>query len=346
MTENDDKYNFVGKVDLEVDKDRYLVGNLRWKDVIITLPFALLGALISYLLYKYSGLNFSSKGAFIIYAIIFSPAILVFISTSAQAIEYDRKEVKLINRVFYQRHFSKKKKIFQYTNDKINGKRDFMEDIRSQFGIYDISKECYELLDEDDHIVKVIQVSCINVTALPKSDQRKIYKSFETFNNKLDFRLFPIQITTKTTPINLDQYIENCREIFTNSENKADRLFGDSYLKFANDIQKDKKMVSKSPYIVIKRKKKSNEDSYQVLEELAERLVSSVENMLPSQYALKAKILNNEELYKLLHFSLDYQNANILTSNNIDSNSIITFSDQDNKEFDEYWKNKQESKIM
>lgn len=344
MTENDDKYNFVGKVDLEVDKDRYLVGNIRWKDVIITLPFALLGALISYVLHNNVGLDIKGMGVYL-YAIAFAPAIIMFFIASQTAKDYNRKEVKIINKIVYLNQFNKRNKVFHYSNNKITGKRDFMEDIRSQLGIYDISKECYELLS-DDYIVKVIQVSCINVTTLPKSDQRKIYRSFETFNNKLDFRLFPIQITTKTTPINLDRYIEDCREVFSNSENKADRLFGDSYLEFANDIQKDKKMVSKSPYIVIKRKKKNNEDSYQILEELAERLVSNIENMLPSQYSLKAKILNNEELYKLLHFSIDYQNANILTTNNIDSNSLVTFSDQDNEEFDRYWNEKRESKIM
>lgn len=344
MTEKEDKYNFVGNVDLEVDKDRYLVGNLRWKDVIITLPFALLGALICYILYKYAGITFGGTGSFIIYGIIFSPAILIFISTSASAIEYERKEVKLINKFFYRRHFNKKKKVFEYTNDKITGKRDFMEDIRSQFGIYDISRECYEMLD--GYIAKVIKVSSINVTALPKSDQRKVYKGFENFNNKLDFRLFPIQIATKTTPISLDKYIEDCKTVFANSESKADRLFGDSYLAFANEIQKDKKMVSKSPYIIIKHKQKENEDSYGVLEELAERLVSDVENMLPSQYSLKAGILNNDELYQLLHYSIDYLNANLLSANQVETDSFITFSDQDNERFNEYWEEKRESKIM
>ena len=33
-----------------------------------------------------------------------------------------------------------------------------------------------------------------------------------------------------------------------------------------------------------------------ILDELAERLVSDVENMLPSQYSLKAEILNNDDV--------------------------------------------------
>lgn len=342
----ENKYNFVGKVDLEVDKDRYLVGNLRWKDIIITLPFALIGIFIAYLLYKNFGYSFGSTGGFIVYVVLFAPAIIVFFITSVNAPDYERKEVKIINYLNYQRKYGKRNKIFEYNNKPINRKRDFMEDIRSQFGIYDISRECYEMFDPEDYIAKVIKVSCINVTALPLSDQRKVYRGFETFNNKLDYRLFPIQIATKTTPISLDSYIEECKVIFNNSEDKADRLFGESYLSFANDIQRDKKMVSKSPYIIIKKKKKANEDSYAILDELAERLVSDVENMLPSQYSLKAEILNNDELFSLLHYSIDYLNANLLSANQVETGNYVTFSDNDNARFNEYWKEKQESKIM
>ena len=123
-------------------------------------------------------------------------------------------------------------------------------------------------------------------------------------------------------------------------------MFGESYLEFANEIQKDKKMVSKSPYVVIKHKKKDNEDSYAILDELAERLVSQIESMLPSQYSLSAKVLNNEELFRLLHYSIDYLNANYLEAHNIENSSGITFSDEDNKAFQNYWKEKENSSIM
>lgn len=52
-----------------------------------------------------------------------------------------------------------------------------MEDIRSQFGIYDISRECYEMLD--GYIAKVIKVSSINVTALPKVTKGKYIKALK-----------------------------------------------------------------------------------------------------------------------------------------------------------------------
>lgn len=344
MNPKDDKYNFVGRIDLEVDKDRYFIGNIRWKDVIITSPFMIFGAIMCVILANYLHVSVGKGIGFILYTLVLLPAIFMWFATSLVAEEYDRNKVKLINKYFYYRSFQKKQKVFEYTNAKLEGKSDFMVDIRSKFGIYDISKECYEKLD--DEIAKVIRVSSINVTSLPKSDQRKVYRGFEEFNNKLDFRMFPIQITTKTTPISLDNYIEECKEIFNESENKADRLFGDSYLKFANEIQKDKKMVSKSPYIVIKRKKKDNEDTYAVLEELAERLVSQIENMLPSQYALSAEILNNEELFQLLHYSIDYLNANVLEANHVDNASFVTFSDKDNKAFKEYWREKENNSIM
>lgn len=341
---NQDKYDFVGKIDLEVDKDRYLVGNIRWKDIIITSPFMLFGIIMCVIFAKYLHISVGQGIGFILYALVLMPAIIMWFVVTLTSEEYDRKKIKLINKYFYYRSFQKRKKTFAYSNEKIERKSDFMEDIRSKFGIYDISQECYEKLD--DEISKVIRVSSINVTSLPKSDQRKVYRGFEEFNNKLDLRVFPIQITNKTTPISLDNYIEECKQIFNSSERKADRLYGESYLKFAQDIQKDKKMVSKSPYVVIKRKKRNNEDSYAVLEELAERLVSQIENMLPSQYSLTAKILNNQELFELLHYSIDYLNANYLETNNIDSASFVTFSDEDNKAFEDYWKDRESNTIM
>ncbi|WP_368909180.1 hypothetical protein [Staphylococcus epidermidis] len=343
MSEQDNKYNFVGKIDLEVDKDRYLIGNIRWKDVIITSPFMAFGAIMCVILSKYLHIKIGAGIGFLLYALALSPAIAMWIIVTMVAEEYDRSKIKVINKIFYLRDFRKRKKTFGYSNEKIERKSDFVEDIRSKFGIYDISRECYEKLD--DEIAKVIRVSSINVTSLPKSDQRKVYRGFEEFNNKLDFRVFPIQITNKTTPISLDKYIEECKEIFNASESKADRLFGESYLKFASEIQKDKKMVSKSPYIVIKRKKRNNEDTYAVLEEVAERLVSQIENMLPSQYSLSAEILNNEDLFELLHYSIDYQNANTLDINNISNNSFVTFSDKDNEAFEQYWKERESKTI-
>lgn len=82
-----------------------------------------------------------------------------------------------------------------------------------------------------------------------------------------------------------------------------------------------------------------------MLEEVAERLVSQIENMLPSQYSLSAEILNNEDLFELLHYSIDYQNANTLDINNISNNSFITFSDKDNEAFEQYWKERESKTI-
>lgn len=338
-TESDD---FKAHIDLEVDKHRYLIGNIRAIDVALTAPLILFGVALSFLFNIFLNIQFSGNG-FIAYGLAFLPAIIMFGAVSMNAPEYERKEVKLGHRAIWQRDYNKRQKIYEYENKKISKKSDFMEDIRSKFGIYDISRECYETLDE--RLVKVIQVSSVNVTSLPKSDQKKIYESFETFCNKLEGRYFPFQITSKTTPISLDSYIEECREKFENNENKSDRLFGESYLNFANDIQKNKKMVSKSPYVIISRKKNKKEDTYEVLEELAERLVSDIENMLPNQNRLTAKILNNEELFKLFHYSIDYLNANVSVID-LDQSRPITFTKEENNMFDEYWKEKEKTTIM
>lgn len=340
-TKEHDKYDFKARIDLEVDSSKYLFF-FRVKDLLFTLPWALLGVIYMMIIYKGFNVEFTEKSYLYIIGVL--PAVICYFVLSIQSSLYERRNISYFNELTYKYKFKKRKKTFQYSNDKIKSKGEFMEDIRSQIGIFDISKESYELLD--DVLVKVIQVSCINVTGLPRNEQRKVYKSFEEFNNKLDTRLFPIQIATKTKPISLENYIEESREVFNNSNNKYDRLFGESYIDLANDIQKNKKMVSKSPYIIIKRKKQARENTEEVLEQLAEKLVADIENMLPNQYKLHAKILNNEELFKLLHYSIDYVTANVVESTKLNDNEGITFSKEENDEFYKYWKEKEASQII
>lgn len=340
-TNEQDKYDFRAKIDLEVDSSKYLFF-FRVKDLLWSLPWALLGVIYYIILFKYFNLNFGDH--LYLYVIGIIPAAISYFVLSIQSSLYERRNISYWNELVYKYNFKKRKKVFEYQNGSIQKKGDFVEDIRSQIGIFDITKESYELLD--DHIVKVIQVSCINVTGLPRNEQRKVYKAFETFNNKLDTRLFPIQIATKTKPISLEKYIEESRDTFNNSENKYDRLFGESYINLANDIQKNKKMVSKSPYIVIKRKKSSKENTDEILEQLAEKLVADIEDMLPNQYKLHAKILNNEELFKLLHYSIDYVTANVVESNTLNDNEGITFSKEENNEFYKYWQEKEKNQII
>ena len=93
MSEQDDKYNFVGKIDLEVDKDRYLIGNIRWKDVIITSPFMAFGAIMCVILSKYLHIKIGGGIGFLLYALALSPAIAMWIIVTMVAEEYDRNTV-------------------------------------------------------------------------------------------------------------------------------------------------------------------------------------------------------------------------------------------------------------
>ncbi|MDW4404348.1 hypothetical protein QI045_12585 [Staphylococcus saprophyticus] len=334
---------FEAQIDLEVDKHKYL-WLFKVKDIVIVAPFILLGIIICVVFSKYFGVNiFSSFGALVpIFAFI--PALVVAVIIMVPATTYNRKNIYLIHEMLYKWRFNKRKKIYDYTNSNPLTKEDFMEDIISQLEIYNITKECYETLD--DHLVKVIKVSTLNVTGLPISDQRKIYEGFEEFNKKLDRQLFPLQISNRTRPVNLDEYINECREYFANNDNYYDRLFGESYLEFTNDIQKNKKMVSKSPYVIIKRKISDKEDTAKVLEKLAERLKADIEDMLPPQLKLTAQILNNNELEQLYHYTIDYQNAKVVDTKNLGSVHDVTFAQEEREDFDKYWKERQKSTIL
>ncbi|WP_440868056.1 hypothetical protein [Staphylococcus shinii] len=335
------KYEFVGNVDLEVDSNKYL-WFFRVKDIVLTLPVLLLGIIYIMILNKFFHLNWENH--MLLYMIGIIPSFVLYAVLAIQSSLYERKNISVLNEYKYKYDYRKRKKTFEYSNDKIQRESELLEDIRGQLGLVDISKESYELLS--DELVKVIQVSCINVTGLPLNDQKKVYDNFEQFNNKLDTRLFPIQITTKTKPISLETYIEDCQKVFENTGDRYDRLFGSSYIKLANDIQKNKKMVSKSPYVCIKRKKSKKENTEEVLEQMAEKLVSDIEDMLPHQYKLNARILNNEEMFTLLHYSVDYATANIIEGQTLNDNETITFSAEENKDFDVYWNHKKQHHII
>lgn len=341
MANNDEK--FEAKIDMEVDKHKYL-WLFKVKDIVIVSPFILLGIIICVIFSKFFGVNILSPIGTIIIIIAFLPAVIVAVIVMFPSPTYERSNIYLFHEMLYNWKYSKRKKVYEYKNNTPLTKEDFMEDIISELNIYNITKECYETLD--DYFVKVIKVSTLNVTGLPITDQRKIYNSFEEFNKKLDKQLFPLQITNKTRPVNLDEYVSECREIFNNTENYYDRLFGESYLDFTNDIQKNKKMVSKSPYVVVKRKISDKEDTAKVLEKLTERLKADIEDMLPPQLKLSAEILDNKGLEQLMHYSIDYQNAKVIDTENLSSKNDVSFSVEENDEFEREWKEHQKSTIL
>lgn len=335
-----ERERFVVKKDIEIDKQKY-IWVIRLIDIYITAPFVLLGIIGMMYLYNWGINPFTSGILAMLYIFPILPAIIVFLMCTVEHEEYKRKNIKLLDWAKYKYQFSKEKKTYEKNYQKLMTKGDFMNDIRSELGIYDITNETYETLQ--DTIVKVIEVQPINVTSLPVRDQETIYRAFETFLKDLPSKIQPIQFLQVTKPISLKDYITYCKDEFSKKEDKYDRLFGESYIELANSIQKNKNMVSKAFYVCISLPNK-NEKNYEILEIYAEQISEKLNQMLPSQYTLKTKILNNQELFDLIHQKIDYSSAQI---KNEDQNyHDVIFGQKETDEFNKYWEKHNKTHIL
>src|SRR5699024_8438421 len=114
--------------------------------------------------------------------------------------------------------------------------------------------------------------------------------------------------------------------------------------------QKSKNMVSKSRYVIISEK--IGFDKNKALEKILERanfMKTQIENMLGgSRFQLHAKVLKNEELFKLLYASIDYQSAQINTNVKLNKKISlpITFSERELKEIKNEWEESKQEKII
>ena len=84
------------------------------------------------------------------------------------------------------------------------------QDIREVLGIRNIYNDCYETME--DTLVKVIEVSSVNLSLLHAED-KKIYGSYETFLNEKP-REIDIQIARISQPVNLKSYYNRYKEKF------------------------------------------------------------------------------------------------------------------------------------
>ncbi|PKE73632.1 hypothetical protein CW670_10865 [Macrococcoides caseolyticum] len=333
--------SFVAQKDIEVDKNKY-IWIIRLVDLYVTTPFIILGFIGMRLLYK-MGINPFTDGILsFLYIFPLLPAVIVFLACTVEHEEYKRKNIKLMNWAIYKYKFNKQKKVYEKTNKKIITRGDFMEDIRSQIGLYDISGENYETLE--DKIVKVIEVQPINVTSLPRRDQQTIYEAFENFLKDLPSKIQPIQIMNTTKPVSLKDYITYCKEVFSDKDDKFDRMFGESYIDLANSIQKNKNMVSKSFYVCVGLSNK-NKKNYDLLELYTEQIVDKLNNMLPSQFSLSARTLNNEELFDLIHQKIDYSSAQVKNDDK-EYHDLVIFGSKETKEFEDYWNEHNKTHIL
>lgn len=290
------------EIPMSIDPSRYFIGNVRWKDVLYTSPFALITVIAIVILNNIGYLNTSS------FLFSFLPPIMVL--TFFWVKHPDRKNISFITTIWWKIRYSSSKKMYEYTKEV---KENVSDDIRTQLGIYNISNDCMETLDK--RLIKVIGVSSINLTGLSDRERNRVYSNYQTFLNNYAASSFPIQIKQFSEPINLSNYLNWVRKNVQKEENHFKRMFAESYTKKVNEIQKSKNMVRKARYIIVSAKIGNNKNK--AIENLnleAERLTSSIENMLSDRHKLRANVLDNEGLFQLIYACIDYENAQIRQS--------------------------------
>ncbi|WP_332633070.1 hypothetical protein [Halalkalibacter flavus] len=314
-----------GKIllNLHFDASRYIIGNIRFMDVVYSAPFLLLTILILIILYKTSLLNTVTL-CFAFVPFLFS------ISLLSMKDAY-RKNINQWNKILNKVNFIRREKTFHFTKE-VN--IDLSQDIRAKLGIFTISNGCYETLD--NHLVKVLKVSSVNVSLMSPSDRERVFEAYQTFLNDIPRDFFDIQINQIVQPIDLKNYLIEIEQEINKERDLTKRLLGQSYKNKIYQIQKSKNMVRRERYVILSTK--NNNKGLDTIDRNAESLKTQIENMLHGRYELEVTILDNAALEDLLYMAIDYESAQTNKDMSSPLNSFLTVSDKEFKEMSENWK--------
>ena len=192
-------------------------------------------------------------------------------------------------------------------------------------------------------LVKVIEISSINLKTLSTKEEDMVYRLFETFLRELEEEYLPLQFMIYAKPISLNDYINYCKTEAQKNREVKSRLLAESYIDYTNDIQKNRNMVNRNRFIAIDVPY-VNVNSFDELDKKALRLKSKIENMLTGNLKLNAKVLNNTELHELQHTIIDYEGSQ-LSSINRDFDTDITLTRDEYEKATENYKKEKERRI-
>ncbi|CAI8917601.1 hypothetical protein [Priestia megaterium] len=164
---------------------------------------------------------------------------------------------------------------------------------------------------KDNKLIKVLDISAVNMSLMSHSEQAEVYEGYENFLNTIDKNL---QINRVSTPVNLKDYITDLQTKLEKIDNPYKRKILKSYIWYANNIQEDREMIRRSRYIVLDESftdEKSKDKAIRKLKLRVEDYKIKIEEMLRSP-RLEVRELSNLELEKYLHMFFDYENAQIL----------------------------------
>lgn len=321
-----------GKLELPLDVDpkRYIFAFLSVKDTLILLPFLLLGAVGQYI-YWQMGYGLSTN-SILIFLVPFFFMIAVVLTKHPM-----RKNISLLKyRFIWRLQFNRRQKQFFYSKEGVQNmkkkqKKNTLPHTSEAMEIRNITSECFET--KDDRLVKVIEASHINLSLMSNHKKNDIYDSFAQFLEDLPPKI-KVQFAHIAQPINLKSYYHYFHEYQSQTEDNIKKQLLNDYLDYVDDIQKSRNMVSKKIYLIIGSSftNSNKEKVMNDLEERAQLIKDGVQNMLTGDNALNAHVLDNDELFQLIHMCIDYENAQITTEINNSISNYLTVGQDTGKE--------------
>lgn len=281
-----------------IDSKRYLFGNVAFIDLFIVAPFVLLSALLAYLFYLFGGLG---QITLLISSI---PALAVF---GMQFTKHKvRKEIPYLKYgVWWKYQFRKREKVFFYRKGALEMAD--KQDARRKIGIKSVYANCY--LTTDKRLVRVFEVSSVNLSLANKSEKRSSLDTFKVFMTTLNF-LKNIQFAQIAQPISLTRHVQNVVRKNKDEKNDVKRLLIKSYRNYIDEIQKSRDLVTRKRYMVISQKIGSDrEKALDEIDQKSKLLTTKVDAMTFVDTSLSIRELNNDDLIKLMYTCVDYDSA-------------------------------------
>jgi len=299
------RLNEEGKVELpfNIDNKKYLVGNLAFQDLLIMVPAVLLTILIIVLYYMITGTINQ-----IIIIISLTPTLLMMVLQMTKHPE--RKNIPLWKyKILWKMRYNNREKHFYYSKGLLDMRKEqgSAGDTREKLPIRNIANGCIET--KDNRLVKIIEVSSINLSLMNSENRKKVFEEFQNFINELkltDLAEKEIQISQIAQPINLDSYAAWITDTARDDKPKLRKL-KNAYLNQIDDIQKNSSMVTKKRYIILSVPDKN--DALDKIEMKTNDVQGKLNDMLPGHEKLQAKILKNDDLIKLMYTTIDFENA-------------------------------------
>lgn len=281
-----------------IDSKRYLIGRIAFIDLLIISPFLLITGLSLFLLYKVGLLN--------MWTMIISSFPTLAVAGMQFTKHKVRREISFIKYgIFWKYNYNKREKKFHYRkgafdmNDK--------QDARRKIGIKTVFADCYET--NDNRFVRVFEVSSINLSLSNRSEKRSALDSFKVFMTSINF-LKTIQFSQIAQPINLTRHLQHITQRNKNQQNEVKMMLQKSYRSYIEEIQKSKDLVTRKRYIIISQKiGNDREKALDQIDQKSKLLMTRVESMTFDHSSLSIKLLNNDELTKLMFTCVDYDSA-------------------------------------